>query len=121
MAQGKYIWIAESDDYADERLLESLVCVLESDPAIAFAYCRSWNVTEAGRVNGFVRLLPGVSGRSAVEGSDGDQECRNYFVICNTISNASVVVFRRDSYDEVGGADETLRACGDWKLWAARR
>src|SRR5215469_17881071 len=28
LANGKYIWIAESDDYADERLLERLLAVL---------------------------------------------------------------------------------------------
>src|SRR4029077_93301 len=35
------------------------------------------------------------------------------------VPNTSAVVFRRAAYDHVGGADETLRICGDWKLWAA--
>src|ERR1700722_10725104 len=35
MATGKYVWIAESDDYADERLLGSLVGCLESEPQAA--------------------------------------------------------------------------------------
>jgi hypothetical protein len=39
-------------------------------------------------------------------------------VICNLIPNASAVVFRKDLYDGVGGADTRLRACGDWKIWA---
>ena len=30
MARGKYVWMAESDDYADERLLERLVAILEA-------------------------------------------------------------------------------------------
>src|SRR5712671_4310882 len=55
LAKGKYVWIAESDDYADEKLLERLVAVLEGDSAIAFAYCRSCAVTEDGQVmKGFV-------------------------------------------------------------------
>ena len=29
------------------------------------------------------------------------------------------MVFRREIYERVGGADESLRLCGDWKLWAA--
>jgi glycosyltransferase involved in cell wall biosynthesis len=45
LARCKYIWIAESDDYADERLLERLVPVLENDPAVAFAFCRSWRIS----------------------------------------------------------------------------
>src|SRR5882762_42615 len=42
LARGEYIWIAESDDYADERLLERLVGVLEAEPEVTLAYCRSW-------------------------------------------------------------------------------
>src|SRR5579862_3200293 len=45
LANGKYLWIAESDDYADKRLLERLTEVLEADPKITFAYCRSWRVS----------------------------------------------------------------------------
>jgi glycosyltransferase involved in cell wall biosynthesis len=53
LAQGKYIWIAESDDYADVHLLERLVPLLDNDPKAAFAYCRAWCVTAKGP-DGFV-------------------------------------------------------------------
>ena len=46
LAQGKYVWIAESDDYAEPRLLERLVAILEADATVAYAYCRSWRVSE---------------------------------------------------------------------------
>src|ERR1700691_3837398 len=45
LARGEYVWIAESDDYADPRFLERLVGVLDSEPEAAFAYCRSWRVS----------------------------------------------------------------------------
>src|ERR1700688_2462524 len=32
LARGEYVWIAESDDYADERLLGELVFLLDSNP-----------------------------------------------------------------------------------------
>ena len=32
LAHGGYVWIAESDDYADEKLLERLVAVLDAGP-----------------------------------------------------------------------------------------
>jgi glycosyltransferase involved in cell wall biosynthesis len=122
LAKGKYVWIAESDDYADQRLLERLVAVLEGDSAIAFAYCRSRAVTEDGQVmKGFVdSYLEDLDDQrwKADYIGDGDEECRKYFVVWNTVPNASAVVFRKDIYDGVGGADETLRACGDWKVWA---
>src|ERR1017187_255387 len=53
LARGEYVWIAESDDYAAERLLERLVAVLDADPTVMFAYCRSWRVTEDDQKNGF--------------------------------------------------------------------
>src|ERR1700757_4566906 len=53
LAKGKYVWIAESDDYADPRLLERLVAILDGDPAVAFANCRSWRVTDSDQQDGF--------------------------------------------------------------------
>ena len=51
--------------------------------------------------------------------ADGREECGKYLVRCNTIPNTSAVLFRRDVYAKVGGADESMVLCGDWKLWAA--
>ena len=48
--------------------------------------------------------------------ADGRDECRDYLIYQNTVPNASGVVFRREVYERVGGADESLRLCGDWKL-----
>ena len=122
LAHGVYVWIAESDDYADERLLERLVAVLDGDPTVMFAYCRSWRVTEDDQKNGFGDwYLDHLDPRRWTEDffADGTEECRNYFVYSNPVPNASAVVFRRACYEVVGGTDETLRLCGDWKLWAA--
>ncbi|MFZ0738921.1 MAG: glycosyltransferase [Candidatus Acidiferrales bacterium] len=122
LARGEYVWIAESDDYADERLLERLVAVLDADPTVKFAYCRSWYVTEEDQKNGFgdwyLDYLDPQRWKADYF-ANGAEECRNYFVFSNPVPNASAVVFRRGIYEHVGGADESLRLCGDWKLWAA--
>lgn len=122
LARGEYVWIAESDDYADERLLERLVAVLDMDPVVVFAYCRSWRVTEDDQKNGFgdwyLNYLD-PQRWTADFLAHGADECRNYFVYSNPVPNASAVVFRRSYYEHVGGPDESLRLCGDWKLWAA--
>ncbi len=122
LAQGEYVWIAESDDYADPHLLERLVAVLESNPAIAYAYCRSWRVTEDDRKDGFGDFYLAYLDASRWTTdycADGRDECRDYFIHQNAVPNASGVVFRKEIYERVGGADESLRLCGDWKLWAA--
>jgi glycosyltransferase involved in cell wall biosynthesis len=122
LANGEYVWIAESDDYADERMLELLVSVLEAEPEVAFAYCRSWRVSADDHLDGFedsnlVELDP--QHWTADYRADGREECRNYFVYRNIVPNASAVLFRKSVYEGIGGADESLRLAGDWKLWAA--
>jgi GT2 family glycosyltransferase len=124
LAKGKYVWIAESDDYADERLLERLVEILEDNEKIAFAFCRSWRVTEDDQLKGFEDAYfqchyRGPHGWEADFCVEGQQECRSNFLFINSVPNASAVVFRKAVYERVGGADESMILCGDWKLWAA--
>jgi len=121
LASGKYVWIAESDDYADARLLERLVGRLDAEPTAVLAYCRSWRVSGKGETAGFADYYHSdlhPSRWAADFCADGLEECGKYIVHRNTISNASSVVFRKAIYERVGGADEGLRLCGDWKLWA---
>jgi glycosyltransferase involved in cell wall biosynthesis len=128
LARGKYVWLAESDDYSDPRFLARLVALLDGDPEVMIAYCRSWRVSDdaAGGSNAkpdeFAYPLldaPDLPRWSKDFCADGTEECRRYFVIANLVRNASSAVFRKAAYEEVGGADESLRLCGDWKLWAS--
>ena len=124
LAEGKYVWIAESDDYADERFLERLIEIIERREKIAFAFCRSWRVTEDDRLKGFedAYLQSHYQGpyRWDVDFcAEGQQEFQNNFLFINPVPNASAVVFRKAEYERVGGADESMILCGDWKLWAA--
>jgi len=122
LARGKYIWIAESDDYADEHLLEKLVPRLDEDPSAVLCYCRSWRVSADDKLSGFSDwfLTEHVDQQkwTADFSADGREECREYFVRYNNIPNASSVLFRRNVYQSIGGADEKLVFCGDWKTWA---
>ncbi len=122
MSRGKYVWIAESDDYADPRLLERLVGVLESDSRIVLTYCRSCVQEADGRQAGFADRYAPHDDPSRWDNdyvTDGREECARYFTYDNIVANTSSAVFRRAAWDEVGGVDETMRTSGDWKLWAA--
>jgi hypothetical protein len=121
LAQGKYVWLAESDDYSDPHFLQRLVALLDADPKVMIAYCRSWRVSDGRKSDEFVYPLldpPDLPRWSADFCVDGTEECRRYFVIANLVRNASSAVFRKAAYERAGGADENLRLCGDWKLWA---
>ncbi|SRR5579875_108652 len=120
LAHGEYVWIAESDDYSAPTFVGRMLAVLQSDPAITFAYCRSQYVDSGGR-----QTTPADSSLLYdppwEEGfcRDGREACGRLFLPFNPVANASAVLFRKDIYERVGGADESLRLCGDWKLWAA--
>ena len=119
LAGGEYVWIAESDDYADERLLERLVGMLEGNPRCGMACCESWYVygdaPPTTRTN--QSHLP-ENGRWRQDYvADGRSECAEHLILCNTMPNASAIVFRRALYERLGGADESMRLCSDWLLW----
>jgi glycosyltransferase involved in cell wall biosynthesis len=120
-ARGRYVWIAESDDYADPRFLARMVAILDGRPDATFAYCGSWRVDEEERhlasSDPYVDRLDADHWRTDFV-VDGLRECQQFLVLCSPFANASAVVFRKDVYDSVGQADERLHLCGDYKVWA---
>jgi glycosyltransferase involved in cell wall biosynthesis len=120
-AQSEYIWLAESDDYADSRLLQTLVDLLDRHPRVGLAYCQSLAVDENGETLFSLKdWTDDLDNRrwAADFVSDGREECRRYVALKCTVPNASAVVFRRSTYLSVGNADEDFRLSGDWMLWA---
>jgi hypothetical protein len=122
MARGEYIWIAESDDYADERFLERLAAELDNEPEAGFAYCRSWRVTEDDRVDGFGDWYLDLVDPEQWKADfcvDGREKFPGYFAQSCVVPNASAALFRAAVYEQIGGADESFRVCGDWKVWTS--
>ena len=122
-AQGEYIWLAESDDFADKRLLERLVAQLDRHESVGLAYCQSWLVDEFSKQHGSYKDHMAATStfdctRWATDFvSDGKEECANFLSHTNTIPNASAVVFRRSLYEQLGDADPNKSLCGDWLMW----
>lgn len=120
-AVGEYVWIAESDDYADERFLETLVGALDAHPSAGIAYCQSWAVDENG---GRIKIME--LDRAQIDEhrwksdffNNGRDECARYFVLSCMINNASSALVRRGVVEKIGGADEDWRIAGDWVFWA---
>jgi glycosyltransferase involved in cell wall biosynthesis len=121
MSRGRYLWVAESDDFAEPRFLERMVSLLQEQPEVTFAYCRAWRVGEDDQRWHFAdadfdRLDAEHWKRDFV--ADGAEECRRYFALCAPVLNASTVVFRKEAYQRAGMADERLRVAADYKMWA---
>lgn len=111
LAKGKYIWIAESDDWCEPTLLETLVVGLEGNARCVLAYVQSCVVTgsnDIDKVSFNPNLFEYVGGRQYV----GD-----YLVKNNSIFNASMAVFKKECYTHVSPRFAGLKFCGDWLFW----
>jgi glycosyltransferase involved in cell wall biosynthesis len=119
-ARGEYVWLAESDDYADPEFLATLVDLLERHPNCGLAYTQSNEVDCSGLVAGpltYMQQLHPTRWLSYFVAS-GPEEAATYLLHENTIPNASGVLFRREIYLAAGGANERMKLAGDWLMWA---
>jgi glycosyltransferase involved in cell wall biosynthesis len=121
LAEGEYVWIAESDDFADARFLERLVPLLDRHPRVGLAYCQCAVVNERDDIaTSYIERLDSV--HPALWHQDfvmeGREFLRRYQVIMNCIPNASGVVFRKSLFLATGGAVENMKLAGDWMTWS---
>lgn len=119
-SSGRYLWIAESDDFADPKFLESLVPLLDEHPRVGIAYARSWLIDEQSKR---IRLTPPTARLESSAPWERDFVVAGRTAIAELLSfqcsipNASGVLFRREAFVTAGGADEAMRLCGDWDLY----
>ncbi|WP_052694923.1 glycosyltransferase family 2 protein [Hymenobacter sp. AT01-02] len=121
LAQGEYIWIAESDDYADPVLLETLLRPMEKDSTIGLAYCESQMIDENNNALGIHYIMPKELDGALLKQDfiiDGIELVKQFMSFCNIVPNASGVLIRRSVLDQVGPADASYRLVGDWLFWA---
>jgi len=116
LAQGKYIWIAESDDFAEQEFLGKMVELLEKGNGLA--YCRSADVDENGNKKSDFFWADGLDENRWKQNfeNDGKDEVKNYLVYRCTLPNASACVFRKD-LAPLNSAFDKMRYCGDWLFW----
>ncbi len=118
-AKGEYIWFAESDDYADHSLLETLVEKLDRHPNVGLAYCQSWAVDEQSTIlYNMIDALEQLPFDSSRWRSDflnsGRDECGKFLYWSCTIPNASAALLRRKVLERAGGPPRDMLLRGDW-------
>jgi glycosyltransferase involved in cell wall biosynthesis len=118
LARGKYVWIAESDDYSAATFLQTMVGCLDANPEIGVAFCDSYHVSgdviKLARENWYREFADKYENDFVI---NGRQYVAEQMVFCCCIPNASSAVFRRAKAQEAGPADESLRLSGDWLFW----
>jgi glycosyltransferase involved in cell wall biosynthesis len=120
LGRGKYLWIAESDDYAQPGFLAAMVERLEANPQAGLAYSQSIKVDNDGGEHGtwrdYTDWIDAEHWRQDYVAS-GTEECGRYLVFANTIPNASAVVLRRELFLQQTAALPPMKLCGDWLAW----
>ncbi|GAB6122869.1 glycosyltransferase family 2 protein [Dysgonomonas termitidis] len=115
LARGKYIWIAESDDYADLTFLEKMTLFLDKDERCTIAFCLSRLVDEKGVVLP-IQWSRKMNG-NIVHKFEGQFFIQNYMSVKNSIYNASMALFRKSALCCVDKHFMDFRYCGDWFFW----
>ena len=122
LATGEYLWFAESDDFCDPELLETLVPLLDTHPHVGLAYCQTYLVNEQGAIkNSYQKNLEFIYESDAWQKpfiKDGKEACRDWLLFHNPIPNASGVLMRKSAFVAAGMADMTMKLNGDWFLYA---
>lgn len=112
LAKGDIVWIAESDDSCDEKLLESLVQgYLDSNAVLAF--CKSCKYDVDGKRCSYAPqniLLRSFS-------MTGHDFIKEYMIHDNIVANASSAIFSRQAALSVDRQYMSMRGEGDWLFW----
>jgi len=122
LAKGEWIWLAETDDWADEYFLESLLDYSEQQQGVSFVYAQSYDVNSNGaiiddRLQYTASFTPNIWRESWV--LEGRDLLEQFICIKNVVPNASAVIFRNraDWKDIITEELMRMRMCGDWFFW----
>lgn len=116
-AEGKYIWIAEADDYADKAFLETLVQKLMDNDNVGLVYCRSWKTDENNNIIGLLEPWANEVQKDRWNHdfiNNGIDEIKSYPMSGSNIHNTSAVVFRKTLFEKIDKTFLTFKYSGDW-------
>lgn len=111
LAQGEWVWVAESDDWADASFLEGMVLAATTHPESVLISSTPKYVFPDGST--WCRQTDGetceISGQSFVS---------QHLLTGNSLTNVSALLMRRESLMQVDFRPaESMKLCGDWYLY----
>lgn len=110
LAKGEFVWIAESDDWAELFMLETLVSAFDKDTVISFCHSsRVWSEDTLPPENVYNFLYVRYEGKDFI---------KKNMLAFNSIDNASMAVFRKSKIQQSWFKEiSNMRYCGDWLFW----
>lgn len=120
MARGQYLWLAESDDWAEVAFLQQMVAILDQNDRLGIAYVQSYVASSTGEIMNTYNyetlgFQPQRWQRNYV--NSGGDEIDNFLSRRNTIPNASAVLIRACAIPEDLQFLDEYKLLGDWRLW----
>ena len=119
LAKGEYVWIAESDDWAEREFLERMVFSITKEQAkteVSFCFCQS-NIADSlgNKIELYNNDFEFYKYDSTTKGSELIEK---YLHSGNIFPNASAIVFNKSFYQKVNLIDLVqFKINGDWYLW----
>lgn len=114
LAQGKYIWIAESDDSADITFLQTALLKIQQNEDAVLVFSQSNSIDPDNVIS--ARNSKGIWAKDFV--MDGQDFVRKYLLGANHICNASAVLFRHDVLNGMSQDYLSYKCCGDRLFWS---
>jgi glycosyltransferase involved in cell wall biosynthesis len=118
-ARHDWIWIAESDDFADPSFLEEAAKAIEQSPSVGIFYCDSFTVNESGKPS--EEKLSVRKNKIFNTGKWSNSYCINGIDEINeflkfdcTVNNISAVVFRKPLFENDRKLLNDFIYYGDW-------
>jgi glycosyltransferase involved in cell wall biosynthesis len=111
LARGKWIWIAESDDWCEKTFLETFIPAFDDSKNCSIAFCQTHAVGSDGKI-----IL--TSNNPVLEEVLAGTEFINSRMLhMNSIFNASMCIFQRKFYYQISNKYTKYKFCGDWLFW----
>jgi len=119
LATGDYIWICESDDFAEPDFLETAVNALQANEGSVLFYCHSWVVDAAGErvdhTETFFREIWKETRWESDFSADGHEELLRFQLRGQTVPNMSSALISAKAFRAAYNPFlRKLKLTGDW-------
>lgn len=119
LANGEFIWIAESDDWCENSFLEEAMSVFNENKQIGIVYCDSYIFNESkkkidSRISDFLNSKFKHQNWINSYVHSGDKEIKDALIYNCTIGNVSSAVFRKEAILNADPFNVSFKYYGDW-------
>lgn len=119
LADADYIWIAESDDYADENFLAYAMEKFNTDKSLGLFFSNYYSINAQGNITISNHTYPRefIEHFETGKSMSGKYFCDHYLFFFCMILNASGVVFKKELFSASDKTYTNMKIAGDWRMW----